>query len=348
MRPLDRVGSLKLKLGLVIVAAVLVTVAVTELGRRAGWPTPVVAVIAVAAALAMVQVLAHGMTFPLRQMSRAVAQLAAGERHDPVVATSHDEVGDLARAFNAMAEEIAQTDRLRRDLVANVSHELRTPVAALRAGLENLADGVEDADPATLQRLVRQTERLQALVEALLDLSRLESGVVDLDVRTHRVRDLVDEAVELVTATAGPPGAADVAIAVDPPELVLAGDERRLVQVLVNLLVNARTHAPPGSDVEVAARLDDGEVLLTVTDRGPGIAAGDAEHVFERFSRSPASSAMPDGGTGLGLAITRWIVALHGGRIRVDTDHLDGCRMEVRLPDDPLSSPRPARPVESR
>lgn len=334
MRPLDRIGSLKLKLGVVIVAAVLVTVGVMEFGRRAGWPTVPVAIGAVLVALAMVQVLAHGMTFPLRQMAHAASKLAGGERHDPVVATSQDEVGDLARAFNRMADEIAQTDRLRRDLVANVSHELRTPIAALRAVLENLADGVEDPDPATLERLVRQTERLQALIEALLDLSRLEAGVVDLDAGTIPVAELLAEAVELVAATPGVP----VRIRVEPPDLIVRGDERRLVQVLVNLLDNARAHAPAGSEVEVAAGDVGGQVELAVTDRGPGVSAVDAERIFERFHRGvPAASGQQGdgargGGTGLGLAITRWIVDLHGGRIRVDTAYDRGCRMVVTLP----------------
>ncbi|HSK23203.1 MAG TPA: HAMP domain-containing sensor histidine kinase [Egicoccus sp.] len=333
MRPLDRVGSLKLKLGVVIVAAVLVTVAVMDVGRRAGWPTIPVAVGAVLVALGMVQVLAHGMTFPLRQMAHAASLLAAGERHDPVVATSRDEVGDLARAFNLMADEIAQTDRLRRDLVANVSHELRTPIAALRAVLENLADGVEEPDPATLERLVRQTERLQALVEALLDLSRLEAGVVDLDAGVIPVAELLTEAVELVAARPGAP----VRVQVEPPDLVVHGDERRLVQVMVNLLDNARAHAPAGTQVEVAAGDSGGEIRLTVTDQGPGVPPEDAERVFERFHRGAGAAGadgpgVARGGTGLGLAITRWIVDLHGGQIHVDGAHRTGCRMVVTLP----------------
>jgi len=323
VRPLDRVGSLKVKLGVVIVAAVLVTVAVVELGRLAGWPTVPVTVAAVAAALVMVQVLAHGMTFPLRQMARAASHLAAGEPYEPVTATSRDEVGDLARAFNRMAREVAETDRLRQELVANVSHELRTPIAALSAVLENLADGVEQPDPPTLARLVRQTERLQALVEALLDLSRLEAGVVHLDVAEVVVGELCEEAVTLVTTTPGAP----VRVRVEPGDLRLAGDGRRLVQVLVNLLVNARAHAPAGSEVALTAGARDGELELAVVDDGPGVAPEDVERIFERFHRSAGRA-----GTGLGLPISRWIVELHDGRIEVDTSQRPGCRMVVRLP----------------
>jgi signal transduction histidine kinase len=331
------VGSIKVKLGLVIVAAVLVTTAVVELGRLAGWPALPVTVGAVIVALGMVQVLAHGMTFPLRQMSRAASQLAAGQRHDPVTATSQDEVGELARAFNRMAEQVAETDRLRRDLVANVSHELRTPITALRAVLENLADGVERPDAATLERLVRQAERLQALVEALLDLSRLEAGVVQLDVAELSASALLRDAADLVAATPG----AEVVVRVEPPDLRLAGDDRRLVQVLVNLLDNARHHAPADTVVQVAATTDHGQVSLSVTDAGPGVAPEDAERIFERFHHSAVSGSevVPHrptlhsrNGTGLGLAISRWIVDLHGGRIEVDQTYRHGCRMIVTLP----------------
>ncbi len=109
-------------------------------------------------------------------------------------ATSRDEVGDLARAFNAMAAELADVDRMRRDLVANVSHELRTPIGALQALLENLVDGVEPPDPATLRTALVQTERLGRLVEQLLDLSRLESGALALRPAPFPVRPFLEQA----------------------------------------------------------------------------------------------------------------------------------------------------------
>src|SRR5437660_1349441 len=132
-RPLDVVSSIKLKLGIAIVAAVGVSSAVSYLGFRVGlplWPRPL---ISAATALVMIQVLARGMTSPLRQMADAAEAMARGDYGRRVTATSRDEVGALARAFNAMAGDLAELDRWRRDLVANVSHELRTPIAALQA-----------------------------------------------------------------------------------------------------------------------------------------------------------------------------------------------------------------------
>lgn len=337
MRPLDRLGSLKLKLGTVIVAAVVATVVVVELGDRAGWPTLPVAAAAVVIALAVVQVLAHGMTSPLREMARAATRLAAGEGHEPVTATSRDEVGDLGRAFNSMAEELAETDRLRRELVANAAHELRTPIAALRAIAENLVDGVEDPDPATLADVLAQTERLQGLVEQLLDLSRLEAGVVTLERRDVDLRTTVADAVRTVTtARPGPPVTVDV---VDG--LHADVDDGRIQQVLVNLLTNARRHAPADSEVVVEGRrLLGGDLQLAVVDAGPGIPPGELERVFDRFHRSDPDRTASRGGAGLGLAISREIVERHGGRLTVDPSHRPGCRVVLTLPADPSEASR--------
>src|SRR5258705_9582264 len=124
----------------------------------------------------MVQVLARRMTWALREMAAASRAMARGEHDLRVTASSRDEVGELARAFNTMAAELAEVDRMRRELIANVSHELRTPITSLQAMLENMIDGVEEPDAATLAALHRQVQRLGRLVTQLLDLSRLEAG----------------------------------------------------------------------------------------------------------------------------------------------------------------------------
>src|SRR5918994_2932120 len=178
LRPLDRLNSIKVKLGVVIVATVVGTVMVLALGGRAGLDLEWRVVLATALGLAMVQFLARGMTSPLRDMAAAASEMAKGDYDRRVTATSRDEVGELARAFNAMAGELADADRMRRELVANVSHELRTPLGALQALLENLAGGVVPPDPRELRTALAQTERLGRLVAQLLDVSRLESGAL--------------------------------------------------------------------------------------------------------------------------------------------------------------------------
>jgi signal transduction histidine kinase len=331
MRPLDFLTSLKLKLGVVIVAAVAVTVVVVALGDELGVPSLLTGVVAVALALAMVQLLAHGMTFPLRQMVAAARAMAHGDYSRRVTATSRDEVGELARAFNSMAAELERSDRVRRDLVANASHELRTPIGALRAKLENLVDGVESPDRPMLDDLLRQVERLGNLVEQLLDLSKLESGAVLLDRSLVSVRELLETVARDWTARASERDVS-LAVGVDGSRPVLSADEARLRQVLENLVANAVRHSPEGGEVILRASLRDGHALIEVSDDGPGIPTAEVERVFERFYRSDRARATDDGGSGLGLAIARWIVELHGGRIEVDTSTARGCRIVVSLP----------------
>lgn len=326
MRPLDRVPSIKLKLGTVIVAALAVTVMVVSVGGRSLtlW---VVVPVAGALSLMVVQVLAHGMTAPLRAMVQQASRLAQGETHEHVTATSRDEVGQLARAFNHMADEVVAADRMRRDLVADVSHELRTPTSALHGVIENLLDGVQQPDTEVLAGLLAQVERLEKLIAQLLDLSRLEAGAITLDRRVVAVGELVDAAA--ATAVAG--RERDLVV-VAHPQLTVDGDPDRLLEVLTNLLVNALRHSPADTPVHVTAHGCDDSVVIAVADRGDGIPAGDAERVFERFHRSDGDRAAADGGAGLGLAIARWIVDLHGGEIRVDGAYAEGCRMLLTLP----------------
>jgi signal transduction histidine kinase len=330
MRPLDFLGSIKLKLGVLIVAAVVVTVAVVLLGEVAGLPGLLTGIVATLLALGLVQVLAHGMTYPLREMVGAARAMARGDYTRRVTATSRDEVGELARAFNSMAAELDEVDRMRRDLLANVSHELRTPIGALRAKLENLVDDVETTDPATLKSMLRQVERLGDLVEQLLDLSRLESGAVPLQRTTFSAATLVEHVVEEWRTQAE---IRDVHVegAVEPATLELHADEQRLHQVLANLVANAVRHSPRGGRVLVRATAVDGLARLEVSDDGPGIPPEEAERVFERFYRSDQARSSKDGGTGLGLSIARWIVDLHGGRIRAEQVEPHGCRMVVDL-----------------
>jgi hypothetical protein len=262
-------------------------------------------------------------------------------------------VGELARAFNRMAEDLATVDRERRELVANVSHELRTPLAALQAVLENLVDGVAQPDPAGLQSALDQAERLSALVSDLLDLSRVDAGVAPLTVDAISVKELLDRAVE-EARIAGREVRYDVRVT--PAELVAHGDPARLRQLVANLLDNASRHSPAGGLVEVVAEALDTTWRLEVSDVGPGIATDDRKRVFERFG---TLSDEGGGGTGLGLAIARWVTDLHdgsisfvdpvpgrgGARVRVDLPmHPARTRPAPRLEEAPVSTPPPHPP----
>jgi signal transduction histidine kinase len=332
MRPLDFLGSIKTKLGVVIVAAVGVTVVVIALGTKTGIPIWVRSVGAVVLALAMVQFLARGMTSPLREMAAAAQAMAKGDYSRRVTATSKDEVGRLAAAFNRMAADLAEVDRMRRDLVANVSHELRTPISALQAVLENLVDEVERPDPVVLRRMLGQVERLGGLVNQLLDLSRLESGAIPLRSRTFLVADLLKTAADESRLLARGRDGVVVEVSVEPADLEVYGDPERVHQVVANLLDNAIAHSPPGGGVRLKALGSGGVARIEVRDEGPGIPSEEAARVFERFYRSDSARSSREGSSGLGLAIARWIVDLHGGDIRVDTTYSNGCNMVVELP----------------
>ena len=329
--PLDRIASIKVKLGALVVAATTAGLVGGLSGVVAGLQVRYALLLSVALALAVVQLLARGMTRPLREMAVAAQRMARGDHDVQVAATSRDEVGDLARAFNAMAAELAQVDAQRRRLVADVSHELRTPLSALQVLLENLADGVTPADPATFETALAQVRRLSRLVAELLDLSRLEAGEVPLARAKVELGPLLRQAAREVAVVGRP---VEVVTRVEPADLAVDADPERLSQVLANLLDNATRHSPPGGQVQLAACRTPSGVRLEVCDDGPGIAVDDRERVFARFARTDDARARSAGGSGLGLAISRWIVELHGGVIAaVDAvPPATGCRVVVDLP----------------
>ena len=174
--PLASVGSIKVKLGLLVVVSVLVAMVVSLVGHDSGVPLLLAVPVTVALALGVTQLLAVGMTSPLREMTEAARRMARGDYRGRVRAESADEVGELARAFNQMATELDTVDKEQRALVATVSHELRTPLAGLTAVLENLADGVVPPDEEHLEAAVGQARRLSDLVGDLLELSRVDAG----------------------------------------------------------------------------------------------------------------------------------------------------------------------------
>ncbi|MFN3003692.1 HAMP domain-containing sensor histidine kinase [Mycolicibacterium wolinskyi] len=320
-RPLDPFASFKVKTGLLVGGAILLASFTFWIG--ASWQFRYALLAALATSLALTQFLAHGMTSPLREMTAAARAMARGDYSIRVRATSRDEIGQLATAFNQMAADLGAADEYRRGLIGNVSHELRTPIAALQAVLENVADGVAEPDDETMRMALAQTERLGELVTNLLDLSRVEGGVIPLQFRRFAVEDFLRDAVEHASLSAGE---VKVSVRVSPPSLKAVADPARLRQVVVNLVDNAIRHSPPGGEVSVLASRAGG-LRLEVSDDGPGIPPAERERVFERFTRGATS----DGGTGLGLAIARWAVELHGGTIEV-MDSGVGCRIRVTIP----------------
>jgi signal transduction histidine kinase len=361
LRLLDRLGSIRAKLAVVIVFAVAVTLVVAffligyalsdsnvvmehhrDLGTRIGktfsflrdnwWQLLLAGVLSAGTALLLARLLAKGMTSPLRQMARASRNMARGDYTQRVQTGSRDEVGELAAAFNGMSAELERTERLRRELVANVSHELKTPISALRAHLENLLDGVEEPDRATIQVMLQQSERLSRLVEQLLDLSRLEAGDISFDRTEWTLEPFVREVVSEVEVASG--GRVRIESHVPTGIPPLRADRERLHQVLFNLLDNAVRFTPAGGVVRVSGEAGRERCVVRVADTGPGIPPEHLPLVFDRFYRVDRSRtrARGDGGTGIGLAIARSIVEGRGGRIWAESEVGKGSVFSFEIP----------------
>jgi signal transduction histidine kinase len=342
LRPLDPVRSIKAKLGILVIASVTFAGSFTAIGVTIGIRARYVVLTAIVLSMIVTQILAHGMTSPLRRMTAAARAMAAGDYSRRIRASSRDEVGELAGAFNQMAADLEAADRQRRELIANVSHELRTPITVLRAVLENVVDGVTGPDDAVVKAALAQTERLGHLVEELLDLSRLEAGAVPLDLSDFAVEPFLARAVAEAAAAGR---RVRFSLSVEPHDLTARADQARLHQVVANLVDNAAKHSPPGGSVQVgAASRPGGGIRIEVADEGPGIPEGERTRVFERFTRGADGGAQATGGgTGLGLAIARWAVELHGGTIEV-APSARGALLRVELPADPQP---PRHPVSS-
>ncbi|WP_110238538.1 DUF4153 domain-containing protein [Nocardioides gilvus] len=304
---LEGIGSIKVKLGALVIAAATVAAVVAAIGGLTGVPLVLTLPVTLLLALVVTQLLAAGMVAPLQEMTAAAQGMARGAHGVRVRTQNTDEVGRLAAAFNQMAADLEKVDVERRDLIATVSHELRTPVAAITAQLENLVDGVVEVDRDHLEQVLDSAERLGALVRDLLNLSRLEAGVVDLDLAPVDLRELVDQCLTDVRSTGRDPR---VELSI-PEGMQVLVDPARMRQLLINVLDNAARHAPAESVVRVHAGTEaSGAWWLEVLDEGPGVAPEERERVFERFGTDAAG-----GGTGVGLAIARWVARLHEGQL---------------------------------
>lgn len=262
---------------------------------------------------------------------RALIETEPGRRFVSVSAMPSGVDGGCVVVFQDRTE-LRRLEKVRRDFVANISHELRTPLTTLKLLCETLSDGGLDDTAVLAEYLSRigvEVDRLAQMVEELGELSRIESGQARLERTPVRVSDLVARAIERLSAQAVRSELRlELDVAEDLPEPL--GDERRLEQVLVNLLHNAIKFTAVGGAVSVRAEQSGDEILLTVEDNGIGIPEEDLDRIFERFYKTDKSRS--SSGTGLGLAIARHVVDLHGGRIWVQSIEGRGSRFTFTLP----------------
>jgi signal transduction histidine kinase len=256
---------------------------------------------------------------PLRRLTAAAQGIAAGDLTQRVEVSPGDEMGDLALAFNQMAERLSRAEVLRRQMTADIAHELRTPLTVIQGNIEALQDGVFPLSIEALAPILDKTALLNRLVEDLRQLTLAETGQLSLD---KQPTDL--HALTLQTLEAFQPAAVErsIMLEIDSPSPLplVQTDRQRVQQVLMNLLSNALRYTPDGGTITVRLTADE-QVRVVVQDQGPGISPEALPNVFERFYRvEKGRTRTADGsGSGLGLAVARSLVAAHGGQIGVES-----------------------------
>jgi signal transduction histidine kinase len=270
---------------------------------------------------------AHRLARRVRRVERAAADVAHGHFQEPLPVDSEDELGQLTRTFNDMQRQLREVDIARKEFIATASHELRTPIFSLAGFVELLQD--EDLDEDTRREFVdtmrEQVERLQKLSVDLLDLSRLDSGSVELHTEPVDLAELTRSVVgEFRPALRDHRTELRMDVAEEGP--LADCDRERVAQIMRILLDNALRHTPEGTDVTVSAQRENGAAEFTVADAGPGLPAGSRDKAFERFYTGDAAR-----GAGLGLAIARELAERMDGRLVLD-DREDSTAFVLKLP----------------
>jgi len=302
--------------------------------------------IAIGLATAMGYYFSLRISRPIEEMTASVKAMQQGDFEVRVDETPPGELRTLAQGFNSLAAQLGRVEQMRRDFLANVSHDLRTPLTTLRGALQAIAEGIV-TDPeetrASARMMLGETLRMIRLVNTLVDLSRIQSGSLELRIEPVDVAPFVEDLLVPFLVRAEERGVTLTAsIPSDLPPL--PADRDRLEQVLRNLLDNALKFVEPGGRVEVSASYDREAraIALHVTDDGPGIAPEDLPHIWDRFYKGDKSrSRWLNSGEGLGLVIVKDLVEAHGGRARVQSGD-DGTTFTVLFPVKPPKKPRAA------
>lgn len=268
---------------------------------------------------------------PLKELIRAVSQMSKGNFNEQLPIYSDDELGELSRSFNAMAEEIDNETTIRQQMFADISHELKTPLTVLATKLETSLERNKPLDTVDVAALYDEVIRLKSMVGEMQDLSRLEANQAVLNKTLIDFRSFFGEFLMLIEAEAED-RKIDFQISFAPTLDYCYADPYRLKQIVLNLVNNALRYTQEGGRVELKVESDEENFIITVTDNGMGIAPEDLPYIFQRFYRAEKSRERSGGGSGLGLAITKGFIEAHGGTISVQSTFGQGSSFRVTLP----------------
>jgi two-component system sensor histidine kinase BaeS len=281
-----------------------------------------------AVALLLAFVLSGRILRPVSELTAAAHRMRQGDLDVRVAAHGDDEIARLARAFNEMAERLAQTERVKRQMVSDVAHELRSPVTNLRCGLEAMQDGLVAIDRDRIDALHSETVLLQRLITDLQDLAMADAGGLLLE------RETVDVAEIVRRAAGAEPGGPPVVVDVEADAARVTADAGRLEQMLRNLIGNARRHTPADGRIDIRATRDGGQVRIAVADTGCGIPPEHLPHVFDRFYRAdPSRDRATEARASAWPSCAAWRKQ-HGGTASAASDGAgQGATVTISIPD---------------
>jgi len=269
-------------------------------------------------------VFSRKLTEPIKKLTTAAGSISEGNIKSRVSVRGRDEISELARAFNTMADNIEIHESLRRKLTANIAHELRTPLSAMQGEIEGMIDGLIPIDRERLLSLHEETNRLKTIIEGIEALSKAERSVLELRKQSIRLKPFlmhIKDRFEKLFSDKG------VNLELESDEsITLDADPDKISQIVINLLSNALRATASGGRVRMRAGMDDHEGFIEITDTGSGIKKEDIPFVFERFFKSS------DGGLGLGLTIAKELADAHGGRIEVRSEYGEGATFTLFIP----------------
>jgi signal transduction histidine kinase len=268
---------------------------------------------------------------PVKELSKAAEKMSKGDLSQRVKVRSQDELGELAEAFNFMAQKLEENERTRRNMLSDIAHELRTPLTTIRGYLEGFREGVIPLEEEKIKELYEEVLFLSKLVDDLRELSLAEAGELKLNFQKVNFEKLIDEVFQAFSEKAKEKGV-EMRAELQKPLPELEGDYRRLSQVLRNLISNSLAYTSSGEKIWVRAEKEGDELVVEVEDNGEGISPTDLPYIFERFYRAEKSRPHQEGKIGLGLAIAREIIQAHGGRIEAQSELGKGTLIRFTLP----------------